>query len=175
MKEFFHYILCSLLGRPLRHQYIIEQTDWKKVQDNFKFLDSQLTADDNMKVAISDCEITIQEYYWSGIYYKGSSKSVNNEARTTIKSASGKLIVTIDIRRAIESRLMTNISIILAPVSGIRYVYDLYTWFNGNTRSAPLAYMAFSLFLALLVVVFWQLSRTKYKQVRKGITDIIVQ
>lgn len=153
----------------------MDNADWEKVQANFNYFASQLTIDDDVMVAVADDEITIQELYDSGIRYKGSSMPINNEALTTISKMHSGLNVTIDIWRAAESRIITSIPIALVPfISGL-FIFRTYTWFNGNKQFLPLPFLALALALILFVVIFWQLSRIKYKQVRKGITDIICQ
>ena len=173
MSEFLLYLFCSLSGRPLQYRYQIEQIDWDNAVEKFRDFSSRLTAEDNITVEVSGDEIVMFEFYDSGIRYKGSPMAINNEVTTVIQNGQSGIDVEIEIWRAGESRILSNVFIVLSALSLSLFIFRLYTRLSGNIEFSPLPFLAASVGLSSAVIVFWLVFRIKYLAVKEGITTIL--
>lgn len=173
MKEFFLYIYASFSGGPLHYQYALRNIQWEHAVSSFNYFAAQLTTDDNILVSVAEDDILVQEFYDSGIRVRGSSMPVNSEVWTAINKSDTGVVITIDIWRAGEARIFTNIFMFLWLLTAVLCLLVTYYWLAGYSDANPLPLLVATCGLTLAVALQWLIARTKYTSVKKGINNII--
>lgn len=141
--------------------------------NNFSEYSSSLNINGTKLIAVLDDEIIIQEFYDSGIRYRGSEMALNNEILAVLRKDIDKLKVTIDLWRAFESRLLTNVFIILSFALSLLLMLGICGWFFRCITFNLLPLLVLILVFDLVIILMWTSSRMKYIGVKRLIKTVI--
>lgn len=176
MKEFLLYLYCSLSGRSLRYEYVLEDINPNEVMERFREFQIKSGKNENILASVNEQEICILEYYDSGMRYNmqwgGHSVDIKNEILATMSMDGAKLKVVIDITRAFEPRVFTNVLSVLSFILCIGFVVWFGRWATGAVVFNPLMALGVSLVSISVLGIMWSLTRTKYVQMKRRVKEI---
>ncbi len=175
MIEFYNYIYCCLTGRKEVFTYqMILNNKWDILSRNFECLEP-IDEEDEVYVTVTEDTIKINEYYDSGIRFKGSNTVLFNKAHTELIKRENLINVTIEIERVYVSRIITNVVTLLNTLCSILVIGGLYrkifrsSSYENNWNELFLV----QVILIFILVIIWIVSRQKHISILKAIQRII--
>ena len=173
MRAYFCYLYSSLSGRSLRFVYSPAEVKWSRALSTFQEYFRKFNADGDLLISVSDTEISLQEFYDSGVRYRGSAMVINNEILVSIEDEGGNAKMTFYIWRALESRLITNVATVIAFLSSLILMYDISKWIGRDEIPQLLPLLMLILICHLVTITMWMSTRMKYLGVKRRVLNII--
>lgn len=173
LHEFLLYLYCSLSGRNQVYSYFIYcKHDWDYVLALFKaesIKEENLASD--VFITCSQEEINIEEFYDSDARHRGSDMVLNNEAHTIITMENSNLKVTIEIYRVFESRIITNVFLVLHLLFSTTLIAQLisFVWKDFVDNFSIVLALIFTIAFSGTLALLWILSRQKTKMIKRMI------
>ncbi len=157
----------------MHFEYGIDSANWDKVVIAFRNYSERVH--NNVLVSVADNEICIHEFYDSGIRHRGSEMTINNEITTTLSKNGTGVKVEIVTWRTFESRIVTNVIIILAILFNVILIVVLFltVFHNLSIELEFLGLTAGTILLYFILIVMWQVSGIKYKETKRRIENMI--
>ena len=119
--------------------------------------------------------IQIDEYYDTGIRYKGSKEIISNQSFTEIKKVLDKIHIRIEIERTFESRIITNVltflNLLFLTICIIETCCYIREYPNSN-YNLRLTFLMELILIGILIII-WQLSRQRHLMIIKDIQKMI--